>query len=117
MHTLIQGGHGGLMAQWRASGGTGKSSFAGGAPATPGEGLAAHQPTSRAGGCPPFGDDGLKACVTAAGRPGCEVDDGLLAGLPGPIQGCGADEGLAASRVTSPAGGCPPFAEEGPPGL
>ncbi len=95
MHTLIQGGHGERMARWRATGGAD-------------QGLAAHRPTLTAGGCPPFGDDGLKACVTAAGRPGCEVEDGLRAAMTSLIQGCLADDGLAASRVTSPAGGCPP---------
>ncbi|WP_316979874.1 hypothetical protein [Shumkonia mesophila] len=44
---------------------------------------------------------------------GAAGDDGLMASPVTIFVPCHGDDGLTANRVTSPAGGCPPFADDG----
>lgn len=92
MQTISTAANGGLMAQWLATGG------------------ALEAPTGEAAGT--AGDDGLAATTTQP--PVCHwVDEGLSASPQTLFLPCNGDDGLAANRVTSPAGGCPPFADDG----
>ncbi len=87
----IENGPAGLMAAWRASGGC----------------------TLEAAPAGARGDDGLTASPQTLFLP-CNGDDGLTAARPAATPSClFGDDGLAANRVTSPAGGCPPFADDG----
>lgn len=82
-----------LMAAWRATGG------------------AFEAPMGEAAGA--RGDDGLAAVVPSMSWICRSRDDGLTASPITIFVPCNGDDGLTAHQVTSRAGGCPPFADDG----